>query len=319
MVFLIFSWSMIIILYLNFLWIKGWTTRQIKCSSNKTMSACSKCHRTQELLSLHQCSRSLWRSFSNRWRLVEHQTICRKNSNMVAKSITAYPCNSSKTPWTNIKTWCLDRFKEDSNRCHKSVTRGKMSSIKNIKPRDAVTLRPMETVYLVINAISHMEMLNSGSLKIHWHQSRWISPWNLFSGRIATKTAVPTEAVEEEVDKGAVHQVNNPWGVETIEVVWIITMDKGPIRDNSIINPVEDTKTVNKTQEVVSSKTMEVWLLTILVGCNKIVIWWEETLCKRHRWALLTSRKTTRPNYADIGKRVSISFQNFTDTFFTNL
>jgi hypothetical protein len=82
---------------------------------------------------------------------------------------------------------------------------------------------------------------------------------------------------------------------------------------------VEDTKTVNKTQEAVSSKTMEAWLLTILVGCNKIVIWWEETLCKRHRWALLTSRKTTRPNYADIGKRVSISFQNFTDTFFTYL
>jgi hypothetical protein len=34
-------------------------------------------------------------------------------------------------------------------------------------------------------------------------------------------------------------------------------MDKGPIRDNSIINPVEDTKTVNKTHEAVSSKTME--------------------------------------------------------------
>lgn len=159
-----------------------------------------------------------------------------------------------------------------------------------------------------------MEMLNSGSLMIHWRQSKWISPWNLFSGKIATKTALPTEAVEEEVDKGAVHQVNNPWVVETIEVAWT-TMDKGPIRDSITTNPVEaTTKTANKTPEVVSSKTKEAWLLTILVGCNKIVIWWEETLCK-NRWVLLTSRKTTRPNCVDIGKRVSI--KQFTKIFLT--
>lgn len=84
-------------------------------------------------------------------------------------------------------------------------------------------------------------------------------------------------------------------------------MGKGPIKDNNItVNHVEDTKTVNKTQEVVSSKTKEAWLLTILVEeCNKIVIWWEETLCsKRHRWVLSTSRKTTRPNCVDISKRM---------------
>ena len=153
--------SLIFLFYINKLfWIKGWTTRQIKCSSNNRMSACSKCHRTQELLSLHLCNRSLWRSFSNRWRQVEHPTICRRNkdNNITIQSIT-HPCNSSsKTPWTNSKTWCLETKEDSNNRCHKSVTRGKMSSIKNIKPRDAVILRPMATVYLTKNAISHMEM-----------------------------------------------------------------------------------------------------------------------------------------------------------------